>query len=47
MRYIERILQPGEKLVFAGKIHWVIYIPAIIMLLLAPVSYTHLTLPTN
>ena len=40
MRYIERILQPGEKLVFAGKIHWVIYIPAMIMLLLALATLT-------
>jgi uncharacterized membrane protein YdbT with pleckstrin-like domain len=35
MRYIERILQPGETLVYAGKIHWVIYLPAIFLALLA------------
>jgi uncharacterized membrane protein YdbT with pleckstrin-like domain len=35
MRYIERILQPGETLVYAGKIHWIIYLPAMILLLIA------------
>jgi membrane protein YdbS with pleckstrin-like domain len=29
MRYIERILQPGETLVYSGKIHWVVYLPAL------------------
>ena len=35
MRYIERILQPGEKLLYSGTIHWVIYIPAIVLSLIA------------
>ena len=35
MRYIERILQPGETLVYSGKIHWVIYLPAMILALVA------------
>ncbi len=35
MRYIERILQPGEKLVYAGKIHWIVYFPAGILALIA------------
>jgi len=35
MRYIERILQPGETLVYSGKIHWVIYVPAILLSLIA------------
>ena len=35
MRYIERILQPGEILVYAGKIHWITYLPAMILLLIA------------
>jgi uncharacterized membrane protein YdbT with pleckstrin-like domain len=33
MRYIERILQPGETVVFRGKLHWVVYFPAIALLL--------------
>ena len=35
MRYIERILQPGETLLYSGKLHWVVYLPAMILLLLA------------
>ena len=35
MRYIERILQPGETLLYEGRIHWIIYLPSMIMLLLA------------
>jgi len=35
MRYIERILQPGETVVFRGKLHWIVYVPAIILLLTA------------
>jgi len=40
MRYIERILQPGETVVFSGKIHWVIYIPAMILVALALAALT-------
>ena len=40
MRYIERILQPGETVVFSGKIHWVIYIPAMILVALALAAIT-------
>jgi uncharacterized membrane protein YdbT with pleckstrin-like domain len=35
MRYVERILQPGETVLYRGRIHWIIYLPAIIMMLLA------------
>jgi uncharacterized membrane protein YdbT with pleckstrin-like domain len=35
MRYIEQILQPGEKLLYSGTIHWVIYGPAIIFSVIA------------
>jgi len=40
MRYIEGILQPGEKVVYAGRIHWVIYLPSMIMLVLALAALT-------
>jgi hypothetical protein len=40
MRYIERILQPGETLVYSGKIHWVIYLPAMILALVALAALT-------
>ncbi len=29
MRYIERVLQPGESLIHGSKIHWIIYIPGL------------------
>ncbi len=35
MRYIERILQPGETVLYRGRIHWVIYLPSMIMILFA------------
>jgi len=35
MRYIERILQPGETLLYSGRLHWIVYLPAMILLLLA------------
>lgn len=40
MRYIEKILQPGETLVYAGKIHWVVYLPAMILVLIAVAALT-------
>jgi uncharacterized membrane protein YdbT with pleckstrin-like domain len=40
MRYIERILQPGETVVYSGKIHWVIYLPAMILVVLALAALT-------
>jgi membrane protein YdbS with pleckstrin-like domain len=40
MRYIERILQPGETVLYSGRIHWVIYLPAIILMLLAVAALT-------
>jgi len=33
MRYIGEILQPGEKVLFAGTLHWIVYLPAVLVLL--------------
>jgi len=33
MRYIERVLEPGEQLIHASKIHWVIYVPGMVIVL--------------
>ncbi len=38
MRYIDRILQPGETVAYRGRIHWIIYLPSMIMMLLAVAS---------
>jgi len=35
MRYIERILQPGETVLYSGTIHWVIYVPTFLLSLIA------------
>ncbi len=41
MRYIERILQPGENLVYSGRIHWIIYLPAAMLLVVALAALVH------
>jgi len=40
MRYIDEILQPGETVAYAGRLHWIIYLPAAIALLLALAALT-------
>jgi len=32
MRYVTRVLQPGETVVYATKLHWLIYFRAILLL---------------
>ena len=39
MRYIERILQPGESLIHASKLHWVIYVPGVVVVLAGVVFF--------
>lgn len=34
-RYIEEILQPGEKLLYSTTIHWIIYLPGVFSLVVA------------
>jgi uncharacterized membrane protein YdbT with pleckstrin-like domain len=36
-RYIDEILQPGEKVLYSTNAHWVFYLPAIVAWLLAAV----------
>ena len=33
MRYVRRVLQPGETIVYTTKLHWLIYIHAILLLI--------------
>jgi hypothetical protein len=35
MRYVERILQPGEEIRFAATIHWITYVPGFFFLIVA------------
>ena len=35
MSYVKEVPQPGEKILFASTIHWLIYAPAILLLIVA------------
>lgn len=53
MSYIKHILQPGETVLVDGRLHWIIYVPAIFWLLCAVAAgggsvhlkYTHYQWP--
>jgi uncharacterized membrane protein YdbT with pleckstrin-like domain len=34
-KYIDHILQPGERRLYSGKIHWIVYVPGLILLIAA------------
>lgn len=40
MRYIDHILQPGETVAYTTTLHWVVYLPAIALWLLAFIALT-------
>src|SRR5215813_9241799 len=35
MRYVSRVLQPGETIVYSTKLHWFVYLWAILLLVIA------------
>jgi len=35
MKYVEQVLQPGEALVYSTSLHWLVYLRAVILLILA------------
>ena len=35
MKYVEQVLQPGETVIYATSLHWLVYLRAIVLLLLA------------
>lgn len=37
MSYIQKVLQPGESLVYVTKLHWLVYVRAVMLLVLAVV----------
>jgi hypothetical protein len=39
MSYVLKILRPGEKIIVTGKLHWIIYLPAIVLVLLSFVIF--------
>jgi uncharacterized membrane protein YdbT with pleckstrin-like domain len=35
MKYVEQVLQPGETIIYATSLHWLVYLRAILLLALA------------
>ena len=35
MKYVEQVLQPGEKVMYATSMHWLVYLRAIMLLIIA------------
>jgi uncharacterized membrane protein YdbT with pleckstrin-like domain len=35
MKYVEQVLQPGETVIYATSLHWLVYLRAIMLLILA------------
>ena len=38
MSYIQHVLQPGEKIRYQGSVHWILYLPAMILCVVGAVS---------
>ena len=38
MKYVEQVLQPGEKVIYATSLHWLVYLRAILLLILALIA---------
>jgi uncharacterized membrane protein YdbT with pleckstrin-like domain len=39
MSYVQRVLQPGEQVRHISSIHWIVYLPAIVLALLTVVAF--------
>jgi uncharacterized membrane protein YdbT with pleckstrin-like domain len=39
MSYVQRVLQPGEKIIHTASIHWIVYLPGAFVLIIAAVVY--------
>ena len=35
MSYVMKVLQPGESIVYSARLHWLVYLPAIVPLVIA------------
>jgi len=38
MKYVEQVLQPGEKVIYATSLHWLVYLRSILLLILALIA---------
>jgi len=45
MKYVESNLMPNEEILFRGKLHWIIYLKAVVFILLAILLY--IIIPTE
>jgi uncharacterized membrane protein YdbT with pleckstrin-like domain len=39
MKYVERVLQPGETIQYLSTIHWVVYLPALLFLMVGAMGF--------
>ena len=44
MSYVTEILQPSEKILSIGKLHWMIYLPAIMWMIVGVITMSVLGL---
>src|SRR3954447_19908482 len=47
MSYVAKVLQPGEHVVHVGRLHWIMYVPAVLILCLALASLAIPSTPEN
>ena len=47
MKYVERVLQPGETVIYATTLHWLVYMRAIVFFLIAVVCLIAVTYVTE
>jgi hypothetical protein len=38
MKYVDRVIQPGEAVQYASTIHWIVYLPSILLFALGAVG---------
>lgn len=38
MKYVERVLQPGETVQYLSTIHWIVYIPSLLFLIIGAIG---------
>ena len=41
MGYVERVLQPGETIRHISRIHWVVYLPGLLLCLIAVIGFAY------
>ena len=39
MSYVQQVIQPGERILAVGKLHWIVYWPAVGLALLALILF--------